>query len=143
MSGSATTAAAATGLASFTTVLSFAPFGVSMETAMLGGGCFLLGVAARAGGILFRKLDGTQEVGLKDVMRPFAAALCMIPVAAAASCIVFLGAALSNVHADAGCGGVLLVLGIRGLEGFQWISNRAADIFMRFAPGPKPGGDGP
>ena len=139
MSGSATSMTTAAGLSA---LIGFVPFGVPMGTLMLGGGCFLLGVAARAGASLFRKLDGTQDVTGKDFVRPIAATLCMIPVAAAASCIAFLCAALSNVHADAGVGGFLLISGLRGLELFQWMSDQAANVFMRFGPGQKPGGGG-
>lgn len=119
------------------------PFGVSLLTLMLGGACFLLGVAARAGAQLFKKLDGNQDITRKDIARPILGALCMIPVAAAASCIVFLVAHVSNVQADAGCGGLLLILGLRGLEGFQWLTDTAANIFLKFAPGARPGGGAP
>lgn len=119
------------------------PFGVSLLTLMLGGACFLLGVAARAGAQLFKKLDGNQDLTRKDIARPILGTLCMIPVAAAASCIIFIAAHVSNVQADAGCGGLLLILGLRGLEGFQWLTGIAANIFMKFAPDQKPGMGGP
>lgn len=119
------------------------PFGVSLLTLMLGGACFLLGIAARAGAQMFKKLDGTQDVTIKDFIRPIAAILCMIPVAAAASCIVFLLAHVSGVKADAGCGGLLLILGLRGLEGFQWLTGIAANIFMKYVPEGKSGGGTP
>ena len=70
MSGSATSMTTAAGLSAF---IGFVPFGVPRGTLMLGGGCFLLGVAARAGASLFRKLDGTQNVTWKDFVRPIAA----------------------------------------------------------------------
>lgn len=141
MSGPATGSVAVAG--GVATAISFLPMGVSPATFAWGAGAFLLGIAARAGGVLFKKLDGTQAVGASDFIRPFAAILVMIPVALAAACIAFLGAALSHVNADGGIDGALLLLGLRGLEGFTWLSNRAADIFLRFAPGQKPAGGGP
>lgn len=141
MSGPATGSIA--GAAGLATAISFLPVGVSPATFSWGAGAFLLGIAARAGGILFKKLDGNQAVGFSDFIRPFAAILVMIPVALAAACIAFLTAALSHVNADGGIDGGLLLLGLRGLEGFTWLSNRAADIFFRFAPGQKPGTGGP
>lgn len=129
--------AAVTSAAGMAAMMTLMPLGVSLGTLMLGGACFFLGLCARAGAILFKKLDGTQDVSWRDFVRPLVALVCMIPVCAAASCIIFLAAHIAMPEADAsvGCGGLLLILGLRGLEGFQWIVNTGTDIFMKFLPG--------
>lgn len=124
------------------TALAFVPFGVSITTLMLGGGCFWLGCAARTGAKIYKKLDGIEDVTLKDVVRAFATLLCCIPMAAVASCIVFLAAYQIGVKADAACGGALLVGGLRGLEGYQWLVDTSANIFTKLVPGNKTTGGG-
>lgn len=124
-----------------TMLLSFTPFGVSFETLMLGGACFFAGCAARTGISLYKKLDGPSDVSAKDFMRAVAMLLCCTPLAAVASCVVFLAAHVAKVEADAALGGLLLVMGVRGPEGFQWLMDNLASIFTRWLPtGGKPGG---
>lgn len=132
-----------TGAAGFAAVMSFMPFGVSFETLVLGGFCFFAGAAARTGLGLYRKLDGNDAVNTAIFARAIAALLCTIPLAAAASCIVFLAAHVLNIQADAAFGGLLLIMGLRGPEGFQWLSDTFANIFTKFAPGQKQNGGGP
>ena len=48
------TVTAATGIA---TVLSMMPFGVSLNTLFIGGGCFFAGSCARTGLTLYKQLD--------------------------------------------------------------------------------------
>lgn len=126
-----------------TAALAFVPFGVSINTLMLGGGCFWLGCAARTGAKIYKKLDGTEDVTGKDVVRAFAILLCCIPMAAVASCIVFLMAHETGIKADAACGGALLVAGLRGLEGYQWLADASANMLSKIIPGAKPPGGGP
>jgi len=133
-------------VAGISTLLTFMSHDISPWIFVGGGLAFELGIAARAGAILFKKLDGTQTITTGDVVRPIAACLAMIPVAASASCIVFLAALLSNVGVTvatiAGCFGALLLLGLRGLEGFQWLASTASSIFLKFALGNQKGGGG-
>lgn len=132
---------ATAGLAS---AISFMPFGVSFTTLFLGGAAFFGGACARTGLSLYRKLEGTEPVTFQAFLRAIAALLCTIPLAASASCIVFLGAHVANVEADAAFGGLLLIMGLRGPEGFQWLMDTFANIFTKIVPGQKPpGGGGP
>lgn len=129
-----------TGAAGFTAIMAAMPFGVSFSTLVLGGLCFFGGSCARTGLILYRKLDGNDVVTLQTFFRSIAALLCTIPIAAAASCVVFLAAYVLKIEADAAFGGLLLITGIRGPEGFQWLMDTFTNAFMRFLPGKKPGG---
>lgn len=131
-----------TSAAGFTAIMSFMPFGVSFETLVLGGACFFAGACARTGLGLYKKLDGNDIVNMQIFVRSIAALLCTVPLAAAASCIVFLGAHVLNIQADAAFGGLLLIMGLRGPEGFQWLSDTFANIFTKFTPGQKQGGGG-
>lgn len=131
-----------TGTATIAAVMSFMPFGVSFETLVLGGICFFAGSCARTGLALYIKLNGTDPVSPQYLARSFAALLCTMPLAAAASCIVFLAAHVLGIEADAAFGGLLLVIGLRGPEGFQWLMDTFANVFTKFAPGQKPGGGG-
>lgn len=140
MAGPAT--GSVTGAAGMAAVISFMPFGVSLTTFMLGGACFFGGACARTGLALYKKLDGTDPVSIQAFVRAIAALLCTIPLAAAASCIVFLGAHVLNIEADAAFGGLLLIMGLRGPEGFQWIMDTFSNIFMKVVPGSKPNGGG-
>lgn len=135
--------ASPTGAIGIAAMMALMPLGVSFETLMLGGLCFFGGCCCRTGIILYKKLNGIDPVTIQFFMRQIAALLCCIPLAAVASGIVFLGAHVLNVKADAGCGGILLILGVRGPEGFQWLADTAGNIFMKFAPGAKPGGGPP
>lgn len=130
-----------TGAVGIAALMTFMPFGVSLEILMLGGLCYFGGACARTGLALYKKLDGTTDpVGLG---RAIAALLCTIPIAAVASCIVFLGAHVMGLQADAALGGLLLIMGVRGPEGFQWLMDRFSNIFEKVAPGPRSGGTGP
>lgn len=143
------TLGAATLVAGLTAATSFMPFGVRLDTLVLGGVCYFGGAAARTGLKLYKTLDATDDP--VNLGRAFAALLCTIPLAAAASCIVFLAAHVSGLQADAALGGLLLITGIRGPDGFQWIFDQLSNVFTRVlpsaqktpAPEQKPGGNGP
>lgn len=127
-------------------LMAFMPFGVSLETLMLGGACFFGGSCARTGLSLYKKLDGSTEP--VNLGRNIAALLCTIPIAAVASCIVFLAAHVTGLNADAALGGLLLIMGVRGPEGFQWLVDQLSNVFTRVIPtspkpGDKTGGTGP
>lgn len=130
-----------TGAAGIAAIISFMPFGVSFLTLMLGGACFFGGCCCRTGIVLYRKLDGTDPVTMQFFARQIAALLCCIPLAAVASCIVFLAAHVLNIEADAAFGGLLLIMGVRGIEGFQWLMDTFANIFTKIVPGQKPSGE--
>lgn len=131
------------GTAGVAALMTFMPFGVSLETLVLGGFCFFAGSCARTGLSLYKKLDGNQAVTLQTFLRSIAALLCTAPLAAVASCVIFLAAHVINVEADAAFGGLLLIMGVRGPEGFQWILDTVTNIFTRAAPGTnKPNGGG-
>lgn len=141
MTGPATgTTTTAAGIAA---ALTFMPFGVSLLTLMLGGMCFFGGCCCRTGIVLYKKLDGIDPIAMPFFARQIAALLCCIPLAAVASCIVFLAAHVLNIEADAAFGGLLLIMGVRGIEGFTWITDTLANVFMKFAPGGKSGGGTP
>ena len=131
-----------TGAAGIAAAMAFAPFGVTFETLVLGGACFFAGSCARTGLALSIKLGGTDAVSMQYFFRSIAALLCTIPLAAAASCVVFLAAHVLNIEADTAFGGLLLVIGLRGPEGFQWLMQTFSSVFTKFAPTQKPGGDG-
>lgn len=119
----------------------FMPFGVSLTTLILGGLCFFAGSCSRTGIILYKKLDGTDVVTLQFFFRSVAALLCTIPLAAVASCVVFLAAHVLKIEADAAFGGLLLIMGVRGIDGFQWLMDTFANVFTKLAPQkPGPGG---
>lgn len=126
----------------FAAVMAFVPFGVSLETLVLGGLCFFGGCCARTGMSLYKKLEGDDPVTSQAFLRSIAALLCTIPLAAVASCVVFLAAHVAKVEADATFGGLLLIMGVRGPEGFQWLMDTFTNIFMRIIPGSKPAGGG-
>lgn len=132
-----------TGAVGIAALMASMPFGVSFSTLVLGGACFFGGACARTGLNLYRKLDGTDIVTLQTFFRSIAALLCTVPLAAVASCIVFLAAHVANIEADAAFGGLLLIMGLRGPEGFQWLMDTFTNIFMKVVPGNKPGGGGP
>lgn len=121
-------------------LLSCAPFGVSLLTLILGGLCFFGGCCARTGLSLYKRLSGPGDVSPKDFYREFAMLLCCVPLSSVASCVVFLAAHVFNVEADAAMGGLLLIMGVRGPEGFTWLMDSLSNVFMKFAPGGKPGG---
>ncbi len=116
------------------------PFGVSLQTLVLGGACFFGGCCARTGLSLYKKLDGPSDVTLKDFFRAVAMLLCCIPLAAVASGVTFIGAHIAGIEADAAFGVGLLILGVRGPEGFQFIMDQSANVITKFAPGNKPVG---
>lgn len=123
-----------------TAFMTFMPFGVSLEILVLGGVCFFGGSCARTGLTLYKKLDGTTDP--INLSRAIAALLCTIPIAAVASCIVFLAAHVMGLQADAALGGLLLIMGLRGPEGFQWLVDSFSNVFMKVVPGTKPSGGG-
>lgn len=131
--GGAGTVAAATLAATLTAATALAPFGVKLDILVLGGTCYFGGAAARAGMKLYRTLDATNDQ--VNVGRAIAALLCTIPIAAVASCIVFLAAHVMGLQADAALGGLLLIMGIRGPEGFQWLVDQLSNVFIRVIPG--------
>ncbi len=128
--------------ASIAGVMAFVPFGVPLSTLVLGGTCFLGGSCARTGLVLYKKLDGTDVVPNQFFIRTIAQLFCTIPLAAVASCVVFLAAHVLKVEADAAFGGLLLIMGVRGPEGFQWLMDTLTNVFTKFVPGQKPGGGG-
>lgn len=93
--------------------------------------------------MLYKKLDGTDAISSQFFVRQIAALLCCVPLAAVASCLVFLAAHVLNIEADAAFGGLLLVMGVRGPEGFSWLLDTFTNVFMKFAPGNKTGGGTP
>lgn len=129
-------------IAGLAAVLTFMPFGVSLLTLALGGGCFFIGCCARIGSSMYRKLDGPGDVTVKDFYRASAMVLCCVPLSAVASSVVFLGAHVAKIEADAAFGGLLLVMGVRGPEGFQWLMDNLSNLFTRVLPGAKPSGGG-
>lgn len=132
----------ATSVACAAGLLSCAPFGVSLLTLILGGLCFFGGCCARTGLSLYKRLSGPGDVSAKDFHREFAMLLCCVPLAAVASCVVFLAASVAKVQIDAAAGGLLLIMGVRGPEGFTWLMDTLTNIFTKFAPGSKPAGGG-
>lgn len=132
-----------TTVAAVTAVITFMPFGVPLQILVLGGVCFFGGCCARTGLSLYKKLEGPGDVTLKDFYRSIAMLLCCIPLAAVASCVVFLAAHVAKVDADAALGGLLLIMGVRGPEGFQWIMDTLSNIFTKAVPGSKPSGGAP
>lgn len=132
-----------TSVAGIAAALTFMPFGVSLLTLMLGGFCFFGGCCCRTGIVLYKKLDGIEPITIQFFARQIAALLCCIPLAAVASCIVFLAAHVLNIEADAAFGGLLLIMGVRGIEGFNWLTDTFTNIFTKFAPGNKTGGGTP
>lgn len=112
--------------------LTFQPFGVSMETLVLGGACFFAGSCARTGLLLYRQLDGTGAI---NYGREWAKLLCTIPLAAVASCIIFFGTKILDMQADTACAGILLVMGVKGPDGFQWIADTLSSVFTKVLPG--------
>ena len=137
MSGPAT--GAVTTAATVAAAMSFAPFGVSLETLVLGGACFFGGSCARTGLFLYKKLDGTDAMNSALFLRAIAALLCTTPLAAVASCVVFFAAHVANIEADAALGGALLIMGVRGPEAFQACMDAGANVFGKFLPGSKGG----
>lgn len=132
------------GAAGATAVMASMPFGVSLETLVLGGACFFAGSCARTGLALYIKLNGTDPLSQQYFVRSIAALLCTIPLAAAASCIVFLAAHVLTIQADAALGGLLLITGLRGQEGFTWLMSALSSVFTKFVPGGgKPDGGTP
>ena len=123
-------------------LMSFMPFGVSFTTLVLGGICFFGGCCANTGLMLYIKLEGPTNITLKDFFRAIAALMCCIPLSAVASCVVFFGAHVCKIEADAAFGGLLLIMGVRGVKGFQWLMDTFTNVFSKFAPGNKLGGGG-
>lgn len=132
MPGPATTTT--TTMAGAAALLSLAPFGVSLQTLMLGGACFFAGSCARTGLVLIKNLDGNAAVAAGVYMRQTAILLCTTPLAAVASAVVFLAAHVLNIQADAAFAGLLLVMGLRGPEGFTALMDMFSNTFERYAP---------
>ncbi len=122
-----------------TAILTAIPFGVPLEILVLGGVCYFGGSCARTGLALYKKLDSTVDP--VNLGRAIAALLCTIPVAAVASGIVFLGAHVIGLNADAALGGLLLVMGLRGPESLTFLADTFSNVFTKVLPG-KSGGTG-
>jgi hypothetical protein len=131
-----------TGTAGLAAAMTFMPFGVSLSTLVLGGACFFAGSCARTGLAMYKKLDSNDPVSVQMFLRAMAMLLCTTPLAAVASCVVFLAAHVINVEADAALGGLLLIMGVRGPEGFEWILSTVTNIFTKLAPGNRAEGGG-
>lgn len=122
--------------------MTFMPFGVSTLTMALGAGGFFIGCCARIGLTMYKKLEGPGDVTLKDFYRSMAMLVCCIPLAAVASCVLYLAAHVAKLEVDGALCGVLLIAGVRGPEGFTWIMDTLANAFTKFIPGSKPAGGG-
>lgn len=120
--------------------------GLSPWLFLAGGISFFGGCCARTAVSVFKKLSGADPITIDFCARQAAMLGCCVPLAAVASCIVFLGAIVikTDVQEDAAaiCG-FLLIMGVRGPEGFQWMVDTFANIFSKFIPGQKPGRDAP
>ena len=125
-------------------LLALLPAGLSPSLLIAGGASFFGGCCAWTDLLILKKLNSDDAVTIVFGARQAAMLLCCVPLAAVASCIVFLAASVSkaDVAADAAilCG-FLLITGLRGPEGFQWIADTFANIFSKFIPGQKPGGN--
>lgn len=145
MTGPATAGiATTTGAAAM--LMTLVPLGLSPTLLFLGGASFFGGCCARTALALFKKLNSPDVFSGEFFARQGAMLMCCIPLAAVASCIVFLGAIVSKADVEkdaAALCGFLLITGLRGPEGFQWIADASTSIFTKFAPGQKPGGGGP
>lgn len=142
MTGPTTAAVTATtGTAAIMLILT--PLGGSPALLIVGGMSFFGGCCARSALAVIKKLNGPDDFTVAYGARQTAMLMFCIPLAVVASCIVFLAAIVSkaDVQADAAaiCG-FLLITGLRGPEGFQWIADMFANIFKMFAPGQKPEG---
>lgn len=135
MADPASGSGAVVGAATLTTAMAFMPLGVSLTTLVIGGMCYWGGAAARTGFTLQKALEGSTAP--VNAQRAIAALLCSIPIAAVASCVVFLAAHVMGLQADAALGGLLLVTGFRGPEGIQWLMDTFTSVFTKFAPGAK------
>ncbi len=124
-------------------ILTCMPYGVSTLTLLLGGVCFFAGCAARIAMAMYKKLDSQSDVTLKDFYRSLAMVLLCIPLSAVASCLLNFAAHLCKIEADLAIGGILLVSGLRGMEGFQFLSDSVANLFTKFMPGGKGQGGPP
>lgn len=140
------TTGAVTGTAGIAAMLTLVPLGLSPSLLLLGGFAFLGGSGARTGMALIKKLNSTDTFTVEFLSRQIAMLMCSIPLAAVASCIVFIAARVSKADVDADAAalcGFLLIMGLRGPEGFQWIVDTSTNILSKFAPGQKPGGGAP
>lgn len=139
MTGPAT--ATATTLTGIATLLALVPSGESAILIAFGALAFFGGCCARTAMILWRKLDGTDAITLPWFARQFAMLGCCVPLAIVASSLLFLGALAlgTDVTKDAPpLWGLLLATGLRGPEGFSWLTGILGNIFTRFIPGQKP-----
>lgn len=120
-------------------VMAGMPFGVPNLTMFLGGACFFAGCCARTASVMYGKLNGNEPVSMEFFARQFAMLLCCVPLSAVASGALFLGAKTAGIDGhDTALNGLLLILGVRGPEGFAWLMDKMGGIFERFAP-QKPG----
>lgn len=121
------------------TLMSFAPLGVPFETLFIGGCCYFAGACCRTGTILGKALEGGTDPHIGRYLLALAFA---IPAAAVASMLIFFAANMLGIHADIGCGGILLLTGIKGTDGIPAIVNMVSGIFGRVfggsSSGPKP-----
>ena len=141
MTGPATgTVTTLTGVAA---LLAMVPSGVPGAFIAFGAMAFFAGCSSRTGISLYRKLDGADAVEIQYFFRQIAMLLCCVPLSLVAASVLFLGAlALGmDVIKDApALWGLLLIAGIRGIEGFQWLTKTVANVFTKFVPGQPPTG---
>lgn len=126
------------GAVALTTAMTFTPFGVSLETFVLGGVCFFAGSCCRTGTIIGKALEAGQD---PHIGRYLTALAFSIPAAAVSSAIVFLATHMMGLQADAAAGGFLLLAGLKGPEGIQWVQDTFSTVFDKFGAGkgaPKP-----
>ena len=67
--------------------------------------------------------------------------LCTIPLAAVASCVVYLGARYED-RGRCGFRGLLLIMGVQGPGRIQWLMDTLTNVFTKVLPGNKPAGGG-
>lgn len=146
MTGPATgTVTTLTGIAA---AMSIIPSGIPGILIAFGAIAFFAGCSCRTGITLYAKLNGNDAITLPWFVRQIAMLLCCVPLSLVASAVLFLAALVAgtDVNKDApAVWGLLLLMGIRGPEGFQWITDTAGNIFMRVMPGqqkPPTGGGG-
>lgn len=134
---------ATTGTAALLLLLT--PLGLSPWLLLAGGLSFWGGCGARTALVIIKKLNSTDAFGPEFFARQLAVLFLCIPLAVVASCIVFLAAVVSKADATADAAalcGFLLIMGLRGPDGFQWIVDTCTNILSKFAPAQKPDGGG-
>lgn len=137
-----TTTGTVTTLTGLAAILAMVPAGVPGDLIAFGAITFWAGCWARTGSIVFGKLNSPDPVTTPYFIRQFAMLLCCIPLAVVASALLFLAALAlgADVNKDAfPLLGLLLTAGIRGPEGFSWLTGLLSNVFENIVPGQKPG----